>query len=255
MNTLEVKLIQDDCLNSLKLLNDNSVDLFLTDPPYNIGEFMQDRSTNLHKMRDNFFVEAGWDNLDYESWLGNMDSFFKEMGRVTKTGGTALIFMSVIRIESIMKIAKKYKFYYKTTGIWHKTNPMPRNMNLHFINSTEVWIYFIKGKKTGIFNNQSKAIHDFIESSTTPKSEKKFGAHPTQKPESIIKHFVTILSNENDLICDPFMGSGTTGFVSVANKRNFIGIELSKEYFNISVDRIKSQANINSYIVEIKGEI
>ncbi len=254
MNKLEVKLINNDCLKSLKLLDDNSVDLFLTDPPYNIGEFMQDRSTNLHKMRDNFFVEAGWDNLDYDSWIIDMDEFFKEMSRITKNGGTALVFMSVIRIESIMKIAKKYKFYYKTTGTWHKTNPMPRNMNLHFINSTEAWIYFVKGKKTGVFNNKNKAIHDFIESSITPKGEKKFGTHPTQKPESIIQHFVTILSNENDLICDPFMGSGTTGFVSVSNKRSFIGIELSKKYFDVSVDRIKSNQNIHDFNLKIEGE-
>ena len=60
-------------------------------------------------------------------------------------------------------------------GIWHKTNPMPRNMNLQFINSTEAWIYFINEGTTGTFNNDSKALHDFVETSLTTQNEKRFG--------------------------------------------------------------------------------
>ncbi len=70
-------------------------------------------------------------------------------------------------------------------------------------------------------------IHDFVESSLTPKNEKKYGSHPTQKPEKIIQHFVELLSEENETILDPFMGSGTTGVVSRRLNRNFIGIELN----------------------------
>lgn len=80
--------------------------------------------------------------------------------------------MSLLKVESIRKIAEKYKFYYKTTGVWHKLNPMPRNMNLHFINSTEAWIYFINNGRTGTFNNNGKPIHDFIETALTPMNEK-----------------------------------------------------------------------------------
>jgi DNA modification methylase len=80
--------------------------------------------------------------------------------------------MSIIKVESIINLAEKYGFYYKTTGIWHKTNPMPRNMNLHFVNSTEAWIYFINNGTTGTFNNKGKLFHDFFETSITPKNEK-----------------------------------------------------------------------------------
>src|SRR3712207_9112883 len=93
------------------------------------------------------------------------------------------MFMSLIKVETIIKLAEKNKFYYKTTGIWHKTNPMPRNMNLHFINSVEGWVYFTNITKTGTFNNNGTAIHDYIESSVTPKNEKIYGGHPTQKPD------------------------------------------------------------------------
>ena len=72
-------------------------------------------------------------------------------------------------------------FYYKTTGIWHKKNPMPRNKDLHFINSTETWIYFTYHSKTSTFNNEGKTIHDFFESSLTPGSEKKNGSRSTVK--------------------------------------------------------------------------
>jgi site-specific DNA-methyltransferase (adenine-specific) len=64
--------------------------------------------------------------------------------------GAVIIFMSIMKVESIIEIAQKAGFYYKTTGIWHKTNPMPRNMNLTFVNSTEAWIYFVKKVLPGL---------------------------------------------------------------------------------------------------------
>ena len=168
-----------------------------------------------------------------------MDSFFKSASRVMKNGGSMIVFMAIIKVETIIKLAEKYGFYYKTTGIWHKTNPMPRNMNLHFVNSTEAWIYFTYKTRTGTFNNSGAMLHDFIETSVTPNGERKYGKHPTQKPESLIKHFVDVLSNEEDWILDPFMGSGTTGVVAKKSNRNFVGIELNEEYYKIAEERIQ----------------
>lgn len=123
-----------DCIEAMKKIEDHSVDLILTDPPYNLGNFMRNRDTNLKKMRDNFFGDAGWDNLEYDEWLNSMDTFFSEAARVLKPGGAAIVFMAIIKVESLISCAEKNNLYYKTTGIWHKQNPMPRNMNLHFIN-------------------------------------------------------------------------------------------------------------------------
>ena len=227
-----------DCEKVMSKLPDNSVDLILTDPPFNLGNFMHSRGTNLKKMRENQFAYAGWDDLNYEDWILKMESFFYHSNRILKTRGSMICFMSLIRIESLIKIAEKNNFYYKTVGIWHKTNPMPRNMNLHFVNSTEAWIYLINNANTGTFNNKSKLFHDFFESSLTPSSEKKFGKHPTQKPLSILNHFVEILTNEGDVVCDPFMGSGSTGVSCEINNREFIGIELDANYFDIAKNRI-----------------
>ncbi len=232
-------LYNDDCIKAMRNIQNHSVDLILTDPPYNLGVFMKNRDTNLKKMRENFFGAAGWDNLSFEDWEKHMDQFFEESSRVIKKGGTMLLFMSIIKIETIIRLAEKHGFYYKTTGIWHKLNPMPRNMNLHFINSTEAWVYFTIGKKTGTFNNNGKALHDFIETSVVTNGERKAGKHPTQKPIALIEHFVSILSDKNDIILDPFMGSGSTGVVAKKHNRNFIGIELDDTYFQISTRRIQ----------------
>ncbi len=231
-------IMKGDCNDCLPLLESNTIDLILTDPPYNLGNFMHKRNTNIVKMRKNHFAYSGWDNLAQEDWIVEMDSFFKESNRLLKKGGALLLFMSLMKVETIVKLAEKHKFYYKTTGVWHKTNPIPRNMNLHFVNSTEGWIYFINEKTTGTFNNHGAVIHDFIETSLTSQKEKKFGKHPTQKPVSVMSHFTKLLSNEYDVVLDPFMGSGSTGVSCKLNNRQFIGIEIDKKNFNLSKNRI-----------------
>lgn len=235
----DIKLYNMDCIAAMRKIKRETVDLIVTDPPYNLGNFMINRDTNLSKMRDNFFGTAGWDNMDFNDWKKSMNSFFRSAARVMKSGGSMIVFMSIIKVETIIKLAEMHGFYYKTTGIWHKTNPMPRNMNLHFVNSTEAWIYFTYKTRTGTFNNHGVMLHDFIETSVTPNGERKYGKHPTQKPENLINHFVEVLSNENDWVLDPFMGSGTTGVVSKRGNRNFIGIELNEEYYNIAYERIE----------------
>ena len=237
----EVKLYNENCIDTMKRLDDNSIDLIVTDPPYNLGNFMKNRDTNLSKMRDNFFGSAGWDDMCFEEWESSMDKFFESASRIMKKGGTVIVFMAIIKVETIIRLAEKHGFYYKTTGTWHKTNPMPRNMNLHFVNSTEAWIYFTYKKKTGTFNNNGALFHDFIETAVTSNGERKYGKHPTQKPESLMQHFVQLLSNPKDWILDPFMGSGTTGVVAKEIDRNFIGVELNKNYFEMAKKRIEER--------------
>ncbi len=141
------KIISGDALKKIKKIENDSIDLVVTDPPYNLGLFMKNRSTNLPALRKNHFSGVSWDMLDEKVWKKNMANLFVDLNRVLKKGGGLIVFMSIIKLETIIKIAEKNKFYYKTTGTWHKTNPMPRNKNLHFINSTESWLYFINEKK------------------------------------------------------------------------------------------------------------
>src|SRR5690554_2069965 len=232
-------LYNEDCIRSMKRLANGSIDLILTDPPYNLGNFMKGRDTNLKKMRDNFFGDAGWDDLSFEDWEKSMDNFFEESVRVLKKGAAMIVFMAIIKVESIIKIAERHGLYYKTTGIWHKLNPMPRNMNLHFVNSTEAWIYFTYKKRTGTFNNDGKVLHDFIETGVAANGERKFGKHPTQKPVQLMEFFVKVLTNEGETVLDPFMGSGSVGVAAKKNNRNFIGVEINENYFQIATRRIQ----------------
>lgn len=232
-------IYNENCMDAMKKIDENSIDLVLTDPPYNLGLFMKNRATNLKAMRSNYFGAAGWDNLDFEEWKSSMNDMFEQLSRIVKEGGSLIVFMSIIKVETIIQLAESHGFYYKTTGIWHKKNPMPRNMNLHFINSTEAWIYFIYKKRTGTFNNNGKAIHDFFETSVTPKGERKYGKHPTQKPVQLMEKFVKILSNEHDTVFDPFMGSGSSGVAALLNNRKFIGADTNPEYCEIAEKRLQ----------------
>lgn len=232
-------LYNNNCMDAMKKIESKSIDLVLTDPPYNLGLFMQNRATNLKAMRENFFGAAGWDDLEFAEWEKDMDSLFAELARVIKERGSLIMFMSIIKVETIIRLAEKHGFYYKTTGIWHKRNPMPRNMNLHFINSTEAWIYFTYKKHTGTFNNDGKAIHDFFETSVTPSGEKKYGKHPTQKPVQLLENFVELLTNENDTVFDPFCGSGSSGVAALLHGRKFIGSEINEEYCRITTERLE----------------
>ncbi len=237
-HNLMSRLINSDCTEAMHQLPDDSVDCIITDPPYNLGLFMHKRNTNLQKMRENQFAYAGWDNLEFDEWRDNMAKWLKECNRVLKKKGTLVIFMAIIKVGEVIKLAEEAGFYYKTTGIWHKTNPMPRNMKIQFVNSTECWIYFINEGTSGTFHNEGKVQHDFMESSVCPLSEKKEGKHPTQKPLSIMKYLIETLSNPDDVILDPFMGSGATCVAAAMTGRRYIGIELCEEYFNIASARI-----------------
>lgn len=229
-----------DAIECMQSLQENSVDFIITDPPYNLGLFMKKRGTNMNKLRAGHFAASGWDDLSFEEWTIQMESFFKECHRVLKKKGNLIIFMSIIKVETIIRLAESHGFYYKTVGVWHKSNPIPRNMNLHFVNSTETWIYMVNSATTGTFNNEGKAIHDFIETSTISNKERRYGKHPTQKPIALLKHFIKILSNPGDVVLDPFMGSGTAGVACGELQRKFIGIELNEDYYKLSKDRILS---------------
>lgn len=104
----EIKLINDNCVNAMNNMDAETIDLIITDPPYNLGNFMKDRDTNLKKMRDNFFADAGWDNMDFEDWTQSMDEFFQAAARVMKKGGSVIVFMAIIKVETVIKLAEKH---------------------------------------------------------------------------------------------------------------------------------------------------
>ena len=116
---------------------------------------------------------------------------------------------------------------------------MPRNRDRRFITDYEFALQAVKKGGKWTFNRKSDTYETpEILCGLTPKKEKSFGGHPTQKPIKVMEWIIERLSNESDLILDPFMGSGTTGLACVNMDRSFIGIELSKDYYEIAEKRL-----------------
>ena len=138
---------------------------------------------------------------------------------------------------------------------WFKPNASPNLSCKCFTASTETILWATKNEdpkytfnyndmKFGSFpkdfiKHQDKQMRNVWVIPTTSKKEKIFGKHPTQKPIDLLDRIIRASTKEGDVVLDPFMGSGTTGVVAVKNKRQFIGIELEKEYFDLSEKRIK----------------
>lgn len=91
--------------------------------------------------------------------------------------------------------------------------------------------------------NNNKQMKDVWPTSLTKPSEKLHGKHPTQKPLAVLNRIIEASTSEGDIVFDPFNGSGTTGVACVKNKRNYLGVELNKEYINISIRRIEEEYN------------
>lgn len=223
-----MKLLNGDCLNLLNQVEDNSIDLVLTDPPYNIS-----RKNNFKTMGRNGIDFGNWDkNADLLSWINLVRS------KVNKNG-SIIIFNDWRNLGEISCKLGGSGFITKDLIRWVKNNPMPRNRDRRYITDYEMAIWAVKKGSKWTFNRQSdKYDRPLIECPITPKSEKYLGSHPTQKPIKLMEDLLLRHSNENGIILDPFMGSGSTGVACVNTNRDFIGIELDKKYFEIAQDRI-----------------
>ena len=228
------EIILGDAIAFMKTLPDGSVDAIIADPPYGLEEFSKGRGHARASLGRANHVDDGWD--DMESTESVVDQYMSEATRVLKKKGNLFQFCSFESIGRLVNTAPS-QLYYKTCGVWHKTNPIPINMKIRYVNSVEAWIHWVNGAKTGTFNANGKPVHNFIETGLTPAGEKKFGKHSTQKPLSVMRWAVETLTNPGDLILDPFAGSGSTLVAAMETGRRSIGVELSEEYCQIIAGR------------------
>lgn len=237
-----------DCLEILKEIPDSSVDLVLTDPPYNIsqkGKTIDRSKFNAvgYKNRNPLKLDFGdWDNMERQEFLDFTKKWLIETIRVLKDGGTLISFFSKEDISYLGWVGTDNGMRTRSIFTWHKTNPVPSIMKVNYLSSCEFAYIGSKGTKSWTFNfDLQKTMHNFFETSNA--SAYKETEHPTEKPVEMFQHFIKIHTNENDTVLDCFMGSGTTGVACEKLNRNFIGIEKDEKYFKIAQDRIKKEYN------------
>lgn len=238
-----IKLINDDCLNAMKHITDNSIDMILCDLPYGT-------------------TACRWDTIIPFEFL------WKEYKRIIKNNGVIVLFSKQpFTTELIHSNLKDFKY----TLVWEKDNhDNPLMAKKRFLNVTEDINVFYKKQCTynpqGIIkinkltkqgrgeslSQKNKRKTEYLQEYTNyPKNILKFkrdlpNIHPTQKPVALLEYLIKTYTNEGDLVLDNCMGSGSTGVACINTNRNFIGIELDEKYFKIAKDRINNKGeNIN----------
>ena len=203
-----IELIQGDCLDYLKTLDDNQIDVVVTDPPYGIGEAAGKNKSRGQLAQPQDYGDKEWDNKRPS------DEFFKEILRVSKNqvifGGN--YFADLLPASSCWLV-------------WDKDN------SGDFADCELAWTSY----KTAV--RHFKYRWNGMLQGNMSRKEKR--VHPTQKPIPLMEWVVQNYTKVGDTILDPFMGSGTTGVASCNLSKSFIGIELDPEYFKIAQKRIE----------------
>ena len=226
-------LLQGDCLELIKQVPSNSVDLILIDPPYEIS-----RPTNFQSGE-----ETGRDtdrfriSMDFGEWDKNftgLEVVIKEGYRVLRQGGTMICFYDLWKIETLKNLYDSNKFKQVRFIEWMKTNPVPINSKINYLtNAREVAVSAIKGSKPTFNSSYDNGLYSY-----PICAGKERTIHPTQKPLSLITDLVLKHSNEGDMVLDCFMGSGTTGVACKNTNREFIGMELDEKYYKVACERL-----------------
>jgi len=225
-----------DCLEYLKSLPDECVDLIVTDPPYNISQ-KNDLKINGRVIKKNF---GDWD------FGFNPVPVLAELRRVLKPKGQIYVFCGTEQIPIYMREFID-KWYFRNLLVWYKTNPPPRLSKTNFLFANEYIVYAIKDKgkpslSTFNFSTQSTMHNTFISGSLQGKERLRekngISIHPTQKPLAILKKLISVSSKEGDLVLDPFMGIGSTAVACKELNRNYIGCELNPKYVECAKKRL-----------------
>jgi DNA modification methylase len=225
------ELILGESSEYVKQIADQSIDLILTDPPYNLGRY----STGNIKMswRKEFNNDvAEWDQDEFHPALWS-----EEFIRILKPTGNLFIF-TTYNLMGTWHALLDPRFDTFQFMCWHKTNPPPKLRRAGFLNSCELIICAWNRGHTWNFTKQ-KDMHNFIESPICMGKERiKNPAHPTQKPVKVLNHLIRLATNSGDLVFDPFMGVGSTGVAALQLNRRFLGIEIDPAYFRAAEKRI-----------------
>lgn len=240
------QLLIGDSFKLLKKIPEKSIEMIFADPPY----FLSNGGISVQSGKMVSVNKADWDmgmktteKLNYNrKWIRLCRDVLKDDGTIWISGTMHNIYYVGVALE-----LEGFSIINNIT--WQKTNPPPNISTRAFTHSTETILWARKQltpKKKGkhVFNysdmkeiNDNKQMKDVWSFSLTPPKEKKSGKFPTQKPLSLLKRIIKASTKPQDTILDPFNGSGTTGIAAYKLKRNYIGIDLEKEYLNLTKRR------------------
>ena len=260
-------------MEGIKYLNkkipDNSINLILTDPPYiiskktgmddfynkikhndenNIEYVKNDEEWNDYKLKNNigddiqkekylkygsiygkkYSIKTMYGDWDLNFTIENLDEFVRLYYNKLCDGGTLIIFFDIWKITLLRTIMEKYNFKQIRLIEWIKTNAQPRNSRVNYLsNCKEYAVLGIKGSKPTFNSKYDNGLYYY------PLQGGNIRTHPTQKSLKLFEDLIKKHSNENDIVLDTFLGSGTTLYACINVDRNFKGCEISDEYFNI----------------------
>ena len=250
MIEIKNKIFLSDNIKFMQKLQDKSIDLVFADPPYNLQlqkPLFRINGTRFQGVDDKWDKYESYDKYDQETikWL-------KECFRILKEDGSLWVIGSYHNIHRIGYMLQNLNAWIINEIIWEKTNPVPNFQGTRFVNAQETLLWVTKNKKSKFtfnyktmkelnYGKQMKSIWKIPVSSGKErlKDNKNQKIHSTQKPLKLLELIILASTKYNDLVLDPFSGTGTTAHACKKWGRNYIGIEKEKKYWKASIERIK----------------
>lgn len=230
----KIDIINEDCFKVIQqfIENDFKVDAIITDIPYQISV-----DNNFKTMKD----RTGRNGIDFGEWDKEFDcSSLGIFSKILKSNGSIVLFHSFEQYADVKKTFEDNGLECKDRIIWEKTNPMPRNRDRRYISNCEMGSWYVMKKAKWTFNRQDEKYQKMIFRYPSESGGGFKRYHPTQKNLELMKEIVAIHTNENDIVFDPFAGSGSTGVACKLLNRNFIGCEIDENYAKIIEERINA---------------
>ena len=215
-----------DFVEYLETIEDGSVDFVLTDPPYDISKKYKESNTGMKRFQV---------TRDFGQWDTDIDliTLCDELYRVLRNGGSAIIWYDLWKLSFLAHALEDAGFGMKRWVIWEKTNPVPLNMSSTYLgNSREVAISCVKKNKPTFHSSYNNGVYH----GAIPQNR----VHPTQKPLQLFSDIIEVHTNKNDIVLDPFLGSGTTAVAALQLHRRFMGCDKEQKYIDKALQRVNN---------------
>ncbi len=242
------RIILGDCIEEMNRLPEGSVDMVFADPPYNLqleGDLTRPDNSKVDAVDDD------WDQFQsFQSYDRFTHDWLAAARRALKPDGTLWVIGSYHNIFRVGTTLQDLGYWILNDVVWRKSNPMPNFRGRRFTNAHETLLWCARDKDSKYrFNYESmKNLNDELQMRSdwvlplcTGRERLKIDgrkAHPTQKPESLLYRVILSSTDVDDVVLDPFFGSGTTGAVAKKLGRRYLGIERESEYAAIAEKRI-----------------